>query len=111
MILASVLSRSRLLHHGWGAVQMPGSERELNFTEPNLRFEHVKRSGMDVLLVAFAQESSPPWATDDQRYGEGFVMSFPFQLNNFKAAAEALQRMLLQWPVRTRNTETGSLIA
>ena len=80
---------------------------QLNFTEPNLRFEHVERSDGDVLLVAFSQESSPPWATEGERYGEGYALSFPFSLNDFAAASAALQNMLLKWPIRTRKTEAG----
>jgi len=88
-------------------VPVGGPERELGFTEPNLRFEHVERRDGDVLLVSFSQESSPPWATEDQRYGEGFALSFPFQLNDFSSAAAALESMLLRWPVRARKTEAG----
>jgi hypothetical protein len=88
-------------------LQVGGPEREIGFTEPNLRFEHVERQDGDALLVGFSQESSPPLATDDQRYGEGFALSFPFQLNDFTAAAAALQSMLLRWPVRTRKNEAS----
>jgi hypothetical protein len=88
-------------------VPVGGPERELAFTEPNLRFEHLARSDGDVLLVAFSQESSPPWATEGERYGEGYPLSFPFSLNDFAAASTALQNMLLKWPVRTRKTEAG----
>jgi hypothetical protein len=88
-------------------VRIGGPKREIGFTEPNLRFEHIERRDGDILSVAFSQECSPPWATEDQRYGEGFELSFPFQLNDFTAAATALESMLLRWPVRTRKTEAG----
>jgi hypothetical protein len=82
-------------------IQVGGPERELCFTEPNLRFEHVETSNGDQLLVAFSQESSPPWATEDERYGEGYALSFPFCLNDFVTASAALESMLLKWPIRT----------
>jgi hypothetical protein len=81
-----------------------GPDGELDFTEPNLRFEKIKRAEGDFLLMAFSQECSPPWATEDERYGKGFEISFPVTLNDFRAAAAALQSMLLKWPARTRKT-------
>jgi hypothetical protein len=41
-------------------LQVGGPEREIGFTEPNLRFEHVEKQDSDALLVGFSQESSPP---------------------------------------------------
>ncbi len=88
-------------------VRVGGPERELCFTEPNLRFEHVETSDGDVLLIAFSQESSPPWATEGERYGEGYALSFPFCLNDFAVASSTLGSMLLKWPIRTRRSEAG----
>ena len=88
-------------------VRVGGPERELYFTEPNLRFEHVETSDGDVLLTAFSQESSPPWATEGERYGEGSVLPFPFCLNDFAAVSAAMEGMLLKWPIRTRRSEAS----
>jgi hypothetical protein len=88
-------------------VRVGGPERELCFTEPSLRFEHVETSDGDQLLVAFSQECSPPRSTDDERYGEGYTLSFPFCLNDFAAASAALESMSLKWPIRTRRVDAG----
>lgn len=88
-------------------IKFGGPKREISFTEPNLRFEHVETSDGDLLLVAFSQESSPPWATEDERYGEGVALSFPFCLNDFAAASVVLEGMLLKWPIRTQRPEAG----
>jgi len=88
-------------------VPVGGPEREIGFLEPNLRFEHVESPEGDVLLVAFSQESSPPWASEGERYGEGYALLFPFSLSDFVTASAALEKMLLKWPVRTRKPEAG----
>jgi hypothetical protein len=88
-------------------VRIGGPEREIGFVEPNLRFEHIEGSAGDFLLVAFSQECSPPWATEGERYGEGYALSFPFSLNDFVVASAALENMLLKWPVRTRKPKAG----
>src|SRR5687767_13682270 len=81
-------------------VQAPGSQRELSFVEPNLRLEHVEETGDATLLVAFSQESSPPWATEQERYGGGYELCFPLRLNDVSAASAAVESMLAKWPIR-----------
>lgn len=76
------------------------AERELGFVEPNLRFERLEAVDGPILSVAFSQESSPPWATEDERYGDGYALRFPFRLNDFAGASAALGSMLAKWPVR-----------
>jgi len=97
---AFVHSNFRHLLRGYATFES-GPERELCFTEPNLRFEHVETSDGDMLAIAFSQESSPPWATEGERYGEGYALSFPFCRNDFAAASSTLDGMLLKWPIRT----------
>jgi len=77
-----------------------GPNREIGFTEPNLRFEHVEEHAGDTLYIWCSQEASPPWATEEQRYGDGFTLRIPFSSIDFSAAAEAIGRLSHSYPVR-----------
>lgn len=81
-------------------VPVGGPNRELGFTEPNLRFEHVEEAAGDYLYVWFAQEASPPWATDAERFGEGCFVRIPFTSISFVEAAEAVDALCLKYPER-----------
>lgn len=74
------------------------SGKAIGFTEPNLSFSHAGRpSG---LIIAFAQECAPPWATEEEKYGEGFSLTFPLELNDCAALAMGMKNILNQFPVR-----------
>ena len=60
-----------------------GPDREIGFTEPNLRFEHVEEVAGNVLYIYLSQEASPPWAIDDERFGDGYALHIPFFSINF----------------------------
>ena len=79
-----------------------GPKRELEFTEPCLRFEHVERADGDILVVRLAQEASPPWATEAQRFGEGVALEFPFSVLDFKTMSAAVAEMCGKFPQRAR---------
>jgi hypothetical protein len=81
-------------------VPVGGPEREISFMEPNLRFEHVETAAGDALLIHLSQESAPPDATDDERYGSGYSLHIPFSSINFMEAASAVEKMYMQYPVR-----------
>jgi hypothetical protein len=56
------------------------SGKAIGFIEPNLSFA---RAGLaEGLVISFAQESAPPWATEQEKYGEGFSIAFSIDLNN-----------------------------
>lgn len=97
--LESLASWFRALSSG-GAVQSP------EFIEPNIRFESRDEPSGTVLSVSFSQESSPPWATERERYNTGFTLNFPLRLNDVGSAASAVEAMLAKWPIR-RSPETG----
>ena len=80
---------------------------ELDFIEPNLRFTRVQGSEGEAISVAFSQEASPPWASEDERYGDGYALTFPFSLNDLDAASAALLGMAIRWPMRTRKAGPG----
>ena len=88
-------------------LQTGTAESELDFTEPNLRFQYLEDGAGGAVSVAFSQEAAPPWMTPDERYGDGFSLIFPRSSNDFMAASAALRDMLLEWPVRTRKGSTG----
>jgi hypothetical protein len=81
-------------------VPVGGPDRELSFTEPNLRFEHVEEPGGDALFVWLSQEASPPWATEVERFQEGYVLRIPFASINFVEAAEGVERLCQKYPER-----------
>lgn len=87
-------------------LRLGGARSVLAFIEPNLRFTYVELGG-GAVSVAFSQEASPPWANDDERYGEGCALTFPLSCNDVAVASAALQSMLRTWPTRTRNPRTG----
>jgi len=74
------------------------SGKAIGFTEPNLSFAHAGRTSG--LIIAFAQESTPPWATEQEKYGEGFSLTFPIELNDCTALAMGIENILEQFPVR-----------
>lgn len=74
------------------------SGKAIGFIEPNLSFA---RAGLaEVLVISFAQESAPPWATEQEKYGEGFSIAFSIDLNNCTALAIGIEKILEQFPVR-----------
>jgi hypothetical protein len=74
------------------------STNAIGFTEPNLSFA---RAGTDDgLIISFAQESTPPWATEQEKYGEGFSITFPIELNDCTALAMGIEKILERFPVR-----------
>jgi hypothetical protein len=77
-----------------------GPERELEFTEPCLRFEHIERADGDVLVVRLAQEASPPWATEAERFREGVTLEFPFATVDFNNLASTVAEMCAKFPQR-----------
>jgi len=90
------------LRLGLGKPPAGGPERALEFTEPCLRFEHVERADGDILVVRLAQEASPPWATEAQRFGEGVAFEFPFSGLDFKTMSSAVAEMCGKFPQRAR---------
>ncbi len=75
-----------------------GSGKAIGFTETNLSF--ARPSLVEGLVISFAQECAPPWATEQERYGEGFSIRFPFGLNECTALALGLEKILEKFPVR-----------
>jgi hypothetical protein len=72
----------------------------IEFTEPNLRFERVNESNGDVLRVHFSQEASPPWATESERFGDGYALQIPFASISFDEAARAVEQLCQRFPER-----------
>jgi hypothetical protein len=79
-----------------------GPERELEFTEPCLRFEHVERADGDILVVRLAQAASPPWATEVERFREGVALEFPFLTLDFSTIVTTVAEMCGKFPERAR---------
>jgi hypothetical protein len=75
-----------------------GPQRDISFLEPNLRFEHVEEVGGDHLYIWFSQEASPPWATDEKRFGSGVPIRFPFSAIDFAAAASSVESLCKRFP-------------
>jgi hypothetical protein len=80
------------------------SERAIGFTEPNLSFARAGVGLAEELVVSFAQESTPPWATEQEKYGVGFSVTFPIALNDCSALAIGIEKILEQFPVRALPT-------
>ena len=78
----------------------PSEKSEISFTEPNLRFGYVEEAGDTALRVSFAQENSPPWVTEDERYGLGYPLKLPCTAQDLETAAAALDEMLTRFPIR-----------
>jgi len=75
-----------------------GSGKTIGFTEPNLSFA---RADLDEgLVISFAQECAPPSATEQEKYGDGFSLTFPIELNDCTALAMGIENILEQFPVR-----------
>jgi hypothetical protein len=72
--------------------------KAIGFTEPNLSFSNAGRPAG--LIIAFAQECAPPWASEEEKYGEGFSLAFPIELNDCTALAMGMENILDQIPVR-----------
>lgn len=70
---------------------------ELDFIEPNLKFEVRDHS----LYISFARESAPPWATEDEKLGDGVALQFPLDQVSVSACGDALKLMINKFPVRT----------
>jgi hypothetical protein len=77
-----------------------GSSSDIGFTEPNLSFARTGAGTAEELVISFAQESTPPWATEQEKYGEGFSIGFPSALNDCAALAAGIDTILKQFPVR-----------
>jgi hypothetical protein len=74
--------------------------QSIEFTEPSLRFEHVNESNGGALRVHFSQEASPPWATEDERFGDGYAVQIPFESISFDEAARAVEQLCQKFPER-----------
>ena len=73
----------------------------LGFTEPNLQFALRERTAHAALVVvSFAQESSPPGSADDLRYGEGHGVPLRVSAAALRRAAEEWERELEPFPKR-----------
>ncbi len=71
------------------------------FTEPNVHFALTERTGDSVtIVVSFAQESSPPGATEEIRYGDGHGVALRVSTADLRRAAEAWERELHPFPER-----------
>jgi hypothetical protein len=79
-------------------VPVGGPKRELSFLEPNIRFEHVEGIEGDELYVWFSQEASPPWATWEEKVGNGVSICIPFADINFSVAADSVESMCKSFP-------------
>jgi hypothetical protein len=77
-----------------------GSSTEIGFTEPNLSFARTGAGTTEELTISFAQESAPPWATEQEKYGNGFSLGFPIALNDCAAWADSIDKILERFPVR-----------
>lgn len=78
----------------------PGSA-VLRFTEPNVRFALRERSGdLAIVVVSFAQESSPPGSGEDIRYGEGHGVPLQVSAAALWRAADEWERELAAFPER-----------
>ena len=82
-----------------------GPDRELTFTEPNLRFEHVEEEAGDFLYVWLSQEASPPWATEAERFGDGHALRIPFASINFAGAVQAVEKLCQEYPERAHRSD------
>jgi hypothetical protein len=79
-------------------IPVGGPQRELSFLEPNIRFEHVEEAGGDKLYVWLSQEASPPWATEEERFGSGVPIRIPFAVIDFAAAAKSVESLCRRFP-------------
>jgi hypothetical protein len=80
--------------------------RELSFTEPNIRFVHAEETEGRILFVYLSQEASPPWATEVERFGEGYELRIPFSSIGFSEVAEAVDLQCRKYPERA-NRDRG----
>ncbi|HET8582399.1 MAG TPA: hypothetical protein VFL65_04050 [Jatrophihabitans sp.] len=71
------------------------------FTEPNVHFAVRDRDGdTATVVVSFAQESPPPGAADEMRYGDGHGILLHLSALDIKRAADAWERELKPFPER-----------
>ena len=82
------------------ARQAVGAESRIFFTEPNLSLERVLDSGGGVLRVYFSHEASPPWATSDEKMGDGFIVDIPLESINLQETTQSLTDLCEKFPVR-----------
>ncbi|MCX5790533.1 MAG: hypothetical protein NTX64_18830 [Elusimicrobia bacterium] len=75
--------------------EQPG---EIHFTEPNLRFSCRD----DSICVWCAHEAAPPWASENEKFGDGVCFIFPIGKNDVSAAAQAVETLVKEFPVRTK---------
>ena len=80
------------------SIPTEGPGKAIGFTEPNLSFSHAGLA--EGLVISFAQECAPPWSTEQEKYGEGFSLTFPIELNDCTALAAGIENILEQFPVR-----------
>lgn len=72
----------------------------IGFTEPSLRFERIEEANCGLLRVHLSQEVSPPWATEEERFGDGYALHFPLASINFNEAARAVEQLCKRFPER-----------
>ena len=73
------------------------AESHIDFTEPNLRFAHLKRPDGDILELHVSHEASPPWLEPDERL-DGYSLHFPFSSINFNDAAKSVKTLYELFP-------------
>ena len=68
----------------------------VDFTEPNLRFARQDES----VVIWFSQEASPPWATEDERFGDGVPVLFQFRKEEIDIATLSMAELVMKFPMR-----------
>ncbi len=84
----------------WLRTAANNASAEIGFTEPNLSFARAGAANAEQLTISFAQECAPPWATDHEKYGNGFSLGFPIALIDCAALADDIDKILGQFPAR-----------
>lgn len=76
------------------------SKRDLYFTEPNLEFHIVPKTGPpERLSVVLSHENAPPFVQKADRY-EGFPLEFPLSGIDLEAASRAVLIQVQAFPQR-----------
>ncbi|MEM9081434.1 MAG: hypothetical protein AAGC74_12160 [Verrucomicrobiota bacterium] len=80
----------------------PAESSEIDFIEPNLKFQYRAESDPQILRILFELESRPGWAPSDGAGMEDLWVDIPFAREDFESAAAAIAEECRRFPQRTK---------
>lgn len=93
----------RQLEDWLGAIaKNPANPSDIDFIEPNLKFQYRVDDDSRILRIFFELESRPKWAPSNGAGMEDLWIDIPFAQDDFDAAAAAIAEECRRFPQRTK---------